>query len=408
MNLVYLHLLSQPSQILNVNYPCNLLQKSSATSEVSCPPALHIVSLDSHTGSSNYEKATLFNNFFHSVFTQSSFQIPPLETLPCPPSALSDIGISEMDVYKALSSLDTTKAGGPDGIGPKVVKHCASALYSPLHHLFLLCLSQHHLPSEWREHLIVLVFKSADMSSVKNYRPISLLCTTSKLLEKLIYEKVIDFVSPSISSCQFGFRPKHSSTQQLLSFLSTIYYSLSTYLQTDVIYLDFNKAFDSVPHNELLVKLWTFGIRGNLWRWFQSYLSCRSQRVLLNHTTSDPLPVLSGVPQGSILGPLLFLIFVNDIPLSVKHSNIYLYADDTKCFKHIFSVSDCSLLQEYLSQLSSWSLKWNLHFNGHKCVLLRLHSNRPCTSYNYEIDNTPIQVLDSHRDLGIVMTGDMM
>ena len=214
----------------------------------SIPPT---VSLDSHTGSSNYEKATLF----HSVFTQSSFQIPPLETLPCPPSTLSDIGISELDVYKALSSLDTTKAGGPDGIGPKVLKHCASALYSPLHHLFLLCLSQHHLPSEWHEHLIVPVFKSGDMSSVKNYRPISLLCTTSKLLEKVIYEKVIDFVSPAISSCQFGFCPKHSSTRQLLSFLSTIYYSLSTYSQTDVIYPDFKKAFDSVPRNELLVKL---------------------------------------------------------------------------------------------------------------------------------------------------------
>ena len=134
----------------------------------SVPP---IVSLDSHTGSSNYEKATLFNNFFHSVFTHSSFQIPPLESLPTPVSTLSDIGISEMDVYEAPSSLDTTKASGPDGIGPKVFAHCGSALYSPLHHLFLLCLSQHHLPSEWREHLIVPVFKSGDMSSVKNYRP---------------------------------------------------------------------------------------------------------------------------------------------------------------------------------------------------------------------------------------------
>ena len=124
-------------------------------------------------------------------------------------------------------------------------------------------------------------------------------------------------------------------------------------------------------------------------------------------TRSDPLPVLSGVPQGRILGPLLFLIFVNDIPLLIKHSNIYLYVDDTKCSKHIFSVSDCSLLQQDLPQLSSWSLKWNLHFNGHKCVLLRFHSNRPCTIYNYEIDNSPLQVLGSHRDLGIVMSGNM-
>ena len=370
----------------------------------SVPPT---VSLDSHTSSNNYEKAILFNNFFSSVFTLSSFSIPPLESLPTPASTLSTIGISEMDVYEALSSLDTSKAGGPDGIGAKILKHCASALYSLYHHLFLLCLSHCSLPFEWREHLIVPVFKSGDRSSVKNYRAISLLCTSSKLLEKLIYDKVICFVSSSISHCQFGFRPKHSSTQQLLSFLSTIHESLSTYSQVDAIYLDFRKAFDSVPHNELLVKLWTFGIRGNLWKWMQSYLSHRTQRVLLNHTTSDPLPVLSGVPQGSILGPLLFLIFINDIPLSVRHSNIFLYADDTKCSKGISSESDCTVLQEDLSQLSSWCQKWNLHFNIKKCVLIRYYYHHSSFLHNYDIDNSPIQVLTSHRDLGIVMSGDM-
>ena len=229
----------------------------------SVPP---IVSLDSRTGSSDYEKVTLFNTFFHSVFTLSSYQIPPMESFPSATSTVSDISISEMDVYKALSSLNTTKAMGPDRIGPKVLKHCASALYSPLHHLFLLCLSQHNLPSEWREHLIIPVFKSGDKSSVKNYRPISLLCTTSKILEKLIYDKLIGFISSSISSSQFGFRPKHSSTQQLLSFLHSLHNPLTTCSQADVIYLDFKKAFESVPHNELLVKLWSFGIRGNLWK----------------------------------------------------------------------------------------------------------------------------------------------
>ena len=370
----------------------------------SVPP---IISLDSCTGSSDYERATLFNTFFHSVFTQSSFLIPPLESLPTPTTTLSDIGISEMDVYEALSSLDTTKAEGHDHIGPKILKHCASALFEPLHHLFLLCLSQHELPSEWREHMIVPIFKSGDASLVKNYRPISLLCTTSKILEKLIYDKVISYISSSISSCQFGFRPRHSTTQQLLLFLNKIHDSLTAHSQTDVIYLDFKKAFDSVSHNELLVKLWSFGITGNLWKWFQSYLSCRSQRVILNHCLSDPLPVLSGVPQGSILGPLLFLIFVNDLTDPVKHSNMFLYADDTKCFRKVSSVADCVLLQEDLCQLSSWSQKWNLHFNGHKCVLVRFHSNLSCIPYNYKISNVPIQALTTHRDLGIVMSADM-
>ena len=192
---------------------------------------------------------------------------------------------------------------GIDGIGPKILKRCALALYKPLHHLFLLSLSQHSLPSDWRVHLIIPVFKSGDKSSVRNYRPLSLLCSVSKILEKLIYDKIIPFISTSISSCQFGFRPKHSSTQQLLTFLNTVHTILDTHSQADVVYLDFRKAFDSVPHNEILIKLWSFGLTGNLWKWFRSYLSGRSQCVLLNQCTSDLLPVISGVPQGSILGP---------------------------------------------------------------------------------------------------------
>ena len=129
---------------------------------------------------------------------------------------------------------------------------------------------------------------------------------------------------------QFGFRPMHSSIQQLLVFLSTIQDSLATNSQADAVYLDFRKAFNSVPHNELLVKLWSFGITGNLWKWFEAYLFYRSQQVTINRCVSDPLPVVSGVPQGSILGPLLFLIFISNIPSSTIHSHIFLFADDAK------------------------------------------------------------------------------
>jgi hypothetical protein len=197
------------------------------------------------------------------VFTQSSFCIPPLEELPVPISTLSDIGLSEMDVFDAFSSLDPSKLMGVDGIGPKILKHCALALYKPIHHLFLLSLSQHYLPTEWRLHLITPIFKSGDKSSVRNYRPISLLCVISKVLERMT-----KFVSNFLSHSQFGFRPKHSTTQQLLAFLSCIQDSFSSNSQTDVIYLDFKKAFDSVSHNELLVNIWSFGITGNLWKWF--------------------------------------------------------------------------------------------------------------------------------------------
>lgn len=255
--------------------------------------------------------------------------------------------------------------------------------------------------------MIIPVFKSGDKSSVSNYRPISLLCSVSKLLEKLIYDKVIDFVSASISPCQFGFRPKHSTTQQLLTFLHSLQASLSTSSQSDVIYLDFKKAFDSVSHNELLTKLWSFGLTGNLWKWFKAYLSFRSQQVILNSFLSDPLPVISGVPQGSILGPILFLIFVNDLPPSANFSKTFLFADDTKCLKKVSSPADSQLLQEDLHHLSHWCLKWNLRFNEKKCVVLRFCLKSPRILFNYSLNNISISSVNHHRDLGIIFSHDL-
>ena len=231
------------------------------------------------------------------------------------------------------------------------------------------------------------------------------ICTVSKVLEKLIYNKVISFVSVSIFPSQFGFRPNHSTTQQLSVFLSHLQECLSHNSQADVIYLDFKKSFDSVPHNELLVKLWTLGITGNLWKWLWAYLSCRFQHVTLNHCISNPLPVLSGVPQGSILGPLLFLIYVNDISPSIIDSK--LFADDAKCLKKVSSLPDYYSLQEDLSRLSAWSTKWKLKFNELKCILLRFSSKSPRVTFDYTINNTVIQVQKCHRDLGIQMSSDL-
>ena len=250
------------------------------------------------------DKANLFNRFFFSIFTQSSCSLPNYDELPSTSSSLSAIQISQEEVYNALIALDPTKAAGTDKIGPATLKYCATALTLPLHYLFSYSIKHCTFPSEWQLHCVTPIFKSGDKNNIANYRPISLLCTVSKLLERIVYNKVINFVSNHISLSQFGFMKDRSTLQQLLVFLNTIYENNKT--QVDVIYLDFAKAFDRVPHNELLLKLWSIGITEDLWSWFKSYLHKRYQCVRINGSSSDSL---SGVPQGSILGPLLFLIY---------------------------------------------------------------------------------------------------
>ena len=168
----------------------------------------------------------------------------------------------------------------------------------------------------------------------------------------------------------------------------------------------FKKAFDSVPHHKLLSKIWNIGITGNLWKWFHEYLNNRIQHVSINGSNSSILPVLSGFPQGSILGPLLFLLFINDLPQYVLHSIPLLFADDTKCLSPISSPLDCQLLQSDLDKLSNWSFEWRLLFNESKCTLLSFSSNDYSSSniFPYYINNCEITSCTHHKDLGITLS----
>ena len=219
-----------------------------------------------------------------------------------------------------LSSLDPSKASSIDSISPALLKNCAGSLTIPV-------LSAHvesSLPLEWHTHCIVPVFKSGDSCLVNNYRPISLLCVISKVLEKVVYQNLFDFLYSRLSVYQFGFISRQSCLQQLLSFTHELYLAKSLHHDADVIYLDYKKAFDSVVHTKLLYKLWEYGINGNLWKWIRAYLTGRRQCVRVNDCTSEFLPIISGVLQGSLLGPLFYIIFINNMFDSFK------VADDTK------------------------------------------------------------------------------
>ena len=263
---------------------------------------------------------------------------------------------------------------GIDTIGPRIPKYSACSLCYPLTVLFKRCLSACCIPNQWKVHVISPIHKSGDPANVANYRPIALLCSVSKVLEKLIFDKVYEYVSPFLSTSRFGFVRNRSSLQQLLIALHQIRHNLHNKIQTDIVYLDFTKAFDSIPHSKLLIKLWQIGITGLVWQWFKCYLSNRCQFVSISGKMSSSLPVTSGVPQGSILGPLLFIIYINDLPGCASFASTLLFADDTKCLGNISSNTDRILLQNDLDSLQSWCITWGLSFNSSKCKSLSISS----------------------------------
>ena len=321
--------------------------------------------LNTSSAHTDEEKAELFNQFFFSVYSNQATS-SVTNSLP----TLDDIDFDVSEVFRILASLDTSKAMGIDGIGPLVLKSCADVLCVPIHHLFTVSLSNGYLPSEWCIHLITPIFKSGDKSSIRNYRPISLLCSVSKVLERIIFSSVSDFVADSISTSQFGFMRGRSSQQQLLVMLNEIFSNKNSKTCSDIVYLDISKAFDSVSHDVLLLKLQLMGISGTILNWFKAYLDNRRQLVSVNGSFSGFLPVTSGVPQGSILGPLLFLIYINDLPDSVLFSKPLLFADDTKCL--ISSTKDVSShnMQQDLDSLYQWSISNYMNFNQSKCAAL--------------------------------------
>ena len=261
------------------------------------------------------------------------------------------------------------------------------------------------LPQEWKDANVVPIHKKNAKANVENYRPISLTSLIMKIFEKCVRVKVFSICSDKITSCQHGFLPSKSCGTQMLEYTCDLSINLNSKLQTDIVYFDFAKAFDSVNHDIILNKLkYTFGVDGRLLNFLMSYLKGRRQRVVVDGQFSTWQPVQSGVPQGSILGPLLFVLFINDIVDVISpDTRVLLYADDMKVWRKINSPQDQVALQADITNLHQWSLRNKMKFHPSKCKVLRstLKTNPLLTQYN--MADTVLAVTENERDLGIIM-----
>lgn len=362
-----------------------------------------------HEGRESQEaatKASLFNEYFHSVFTRGcDSELPNVQGFV--DYSLGTVHFSVQEVLSQMKSLDVNKACGPDNLSPRVLKECYKELAPSLTLLFEKSMQTGTIPSQWRQANVVPVYKKGSKTSVENYRPISLLCVASKLMERCVYNHMLTAVKPFIHPLQHGFMKGRSCTTQLLSVYNRVGQCLDRGKQTDIVYLDFSKAFDSVSHRLLIHKLQIFGLHGNLLNWVTSYLSGRNQRVIVEGSYSDWLPVTSGVPQGSILGPLLFLLYINDMPLVANCSNIALFADDAKCIKKVSSLADALELQSDLSRLHNWSKEWCLCFNVDKCKVLTVSRALTTVSFDYNIGGCILEHVGNFKDLGVVVDSSL-
>jgi hypothetical protein len=354
------------------------------------------------------EKAGLLSNFFQSVFTDEN-KSPFFQKLtPKTDERLELIAISPEVVKYELEKLKPCKSGGPDEIPSRLLKLLANELVYPLSTIFQQSLSSGNLPPVWKRAIISPIYKGGPKTSPNSFRPISLTCICCKILEKIIKRQMLKYLEANqlLHDSQHGFRNSRSCLTNLLLSTESWTTSIDEGSKVDVIYIDFKKAFDSVPHRRLLHKLEMFGISGILLKWLNSFLTNRTQCVSVNGSSSVWSDVLSGVPQGSVLGPLLFILYIDDLPLRIT-SDILLFADDVKIWKAISTPDDSKILQENLDALQNWSANWLLQFNTNKCAVLHLQSRINAENHVYTLNNQTLLQVSTERDLGVIVDSSL-
>ena len=380
----------------------SLIKDSGTTTVI---PPLVTDGSDSPTAFNDIEKANSLNTYFTSVsqINDSQHKLPPFKKR-CE-NVLSDVNIIAKEISDLIISLPVNKASGPDNINHRLLKNIYLTISTPLSLLYNQSLQNSTFPSKWKH---ANVFKKGDRSKCSNYRPVSLLSSLGKILERLCFKRLHNYFNDNnlLYKYQSGFLPGHSTTYQLIEIYHQIYKALDKSEHFCILFCDVNKAFDRVWHPGLLHKLKAYGIDGKLLKWFDSYLSGRTQQVFVNGSFSNSLPLHAGVPQGSVLGPFLFLVSINEIADEME-SMTRLFADDTS-----FGIasSDINVIEDKLNRdletLNVWANNWLVNFNPDKTKFILFSHKRtdiyPVLKYN----NNQLDHVESHQHLGVHLSHD--
>ena len=355
------------------------------------------------------EQVGVLSTFFSSVFTDENLaEIPSVEPR-INTNTLEHIEITEDKVNKRLKNINPNKATGPDNLPGRVLKELHNTIAEPLSIIFQKSLDESILPEDWLIGEISPIYKNKGVKSdPNNYRPVSLTALVCKNIEDIIREEIIKFFSSIkyISPVQYAFINGRSCVSQIITVLDAWTKTLDEGGNIDVVYTDFKKAYDSVAHQRLLKKVENAGIKGKVLKWMEAFLTNRKQRVKIANTKSKWENVLSGIPQGTVLGALLFLIFINDLPEHIKNSIIKLFADDAKFYKHIQEAEDAAELQQDLDAACDWTIDWQLMFHPDKCKVVRLGKNNEKYNYTIKGQNGVIHSVtesEGEKDLGILI-----
>ena len=355
--------------------------------------------------SDSKSKARILLQQFQSVFTpEDGSPLPQMDTPTYQP--IKDIVINPLGIAKLLRNINPRKACGPDSIPNQVLKNCADSLAPILSEIFQLSLDSGSLPRDWKNANISCVFKKGDKHQASNYRPVSLTSVCCKLLEHIVCKHLMSHLEENniLTNLNHGFRSGFSCESQLLTTMNDLLTAYDQGKQVDIAILDFSKAFDTVPHKKLLYKLGKYGVTGSVHSWLSNFLSDRHMRVVLEGEKSEEVEVESGVPQGTVLGPILFLCHINDLPLAVK-SQVRLFADDCLLYRVIDNVQDHICLQNDLNHLEVWAKNWGMRFNAKKCYILSIRNK--LNYLFYSLDNSILKNVTSNPYLGLEISQDL-